>query len=341
MKVLVTGATGFIGSHLLHRLLARGDRVRVLVRSERDASELAVLGAETVRGDVRDPSAVAEAVADREIVYHLAKAHSSSTRSTTQSVNVGATAILARAVEQSGVARLVHASSAAVYGSMTANQPLREDCPLRPQSQYARSKSLAEEILRSEYLRVGLPVVLARISSVLGPGALRWRSLFEAIAQKRFWSPGPGTNHHHLVDVSDIVEGVLLCGRTPGVEGRAYNLAGSESVTLQELIQLIARELDMPAGPRRTIPAGPLLLYQWLNDSLGKVAGLKLPRADGISTLMNNRILDISRARQELGYHPSVGVVDAIHRTAEWYRMQGYLPRVRSKDPGAPEHAAL
>src|SRR6476620_11421307 len=134
MNVLVTGATGFIGSHLLSRLLPSQHRVRVVVRPGTDAAGLAGLGVEIVRGDISDPRVLADAVSDCGVIYHLAKAPSSSSRSTMHRVNVEATAALARAAQRAGIARLVHASTAAVYGSAPEDHPLREECRFRADS---------------------------------------------------------------------------------------------------------------------------------------------------------------------------------------------------------------
>ena len=341
MKVLVTGATGFLGYHLITRLLADGDRVRALVRPETNASELAILGVELVRGDVRDRDVVRVAVAGCELVYHLAKAHSSSSKRTVQEVNVGGTANLARAVLQVDDVRVVHASSASVYGSVPTNLPVHEDSPMMPDSEYAESKAQAERILQAEHRQAGLPVVLARITSVLGPRTMGWGPLFNAIARRRLWLPGKGEGHRHLVDVADVIDGLIRCGRTPGIEGRTYNLAGQEAIKLRELADLIARELEVGADYRRMLPAAPFRVYKRASDTLARLTGVQLPRAEGISNLISDRFLDISRASRELGYTPSIGMPEAIRRMAQWYRLQGYLPKTALKNSSAAQRALL
>jgi nucleoside-diphosphate-sugar epimerase len=341
VNVLVTGATGFIGRHLIARLLNGGDRVRALVRPATDGSDLAALGVELVRGDVRDPTAVEHAAAHCELVYHLAKASSSGSDSTVQAVNVGGTANVARAALRAGVARLIHCSSAAVYGSSMGTRPVDEDMPPMPDSRYAWSKALAERVLQSERVCANLPVVVARITGVMGPGTPRWRLLFRSVAQRQFRIPGAGSNHHHLADVSDIVEGLLLSATRRGIEGRTYNLAGSEPIRLRDLVQLIAAELGVPGELPRGFPATPFRIYGWLSGIISRITGMSLPRADGIAAIMSDRILDISRARDELGYAPRTSLPEAIHRTAEWYRAQGSLCISRPMGSGAAEHALL
>jgi nucleoside-diphosphate-sugar epimerase len=320
MRVLVTGATGFIGSHLVERLLGSGAQLRALVRHGTDASSLEPRGVEVVRGDVRDPETVRHAMADRQVVYHLAVAPRGWRAKMLQAVNVEGTGNVARAAARAGVARLVHASSASVYGEGVRGSAIHEDSPLNPFTEYGRSKLRAEQALRSQHDSAAVPVVFARISTVIGPRAKGWRGLFAAIEAKRFWMPGAGLNYHHIVDVADIVEGLLLCAATPNIEGRAYNLAGPEAIRLRDMLQLIVRELGTGEEPPRALPAGPLQVYRRLSDALEGVTGVALPRAGNIANFMKHRVLDISRARRELGYAPRVSPQEAIRRTTEWYR---------------------
>lgn len=313
-----------------------------LVRPASDASALESLGVEVVRGDVRDQRAVELAVADCQIVYHLARPKLSAALSNAalHSINVEGTANVARGAARAGVERLVHCSSTAIYGHWIREGPFREDSPIRPDSPYAQSKALGEEAVRF-HAGDHLPVVVARITTVLGPGSRGWIDLFRSVAARRLRMIGPGATHHHPADVSDIVEGLLLCGSVKGAEGRTYILAGNEPVLLRNLIQLIAEELDVRGNPPRMLPAAPFRLYLLLNDVVRTVAGTGLPRANGVTFHLSNRILDISRARQELGYSPRVTLPQAIHRTAEWYRTQGYLPLSGTPAAGSAKHALL
>jgi len=245
-----------------------------------------------------------------------------------QTINVEGTANVARAAARAGVARLVHTSSAAVYGEGVRGSAVHEDSPFKPISEHGRSKVRAEQALKSQPDSRPAPVVFARISSVLGPRAEGWRGLFAALEAKRFRMPGAGLNHQHLADVADIVEGLLLCAATPNIEGRAYNLTGPESIRLRDMLQLMVRALGLGEKPPPALPAGPLRVYLRLSDALAAIAGVSLPRADNIAHFMNDRVLDISRARRELGYAPRVGPQEAIQRTAEWYRGAAHSRRV-------------
>lgn len=329
MNVLVTGATGFIGRHLVEWLAHEGGHVKALVRPEANTSWLNALGVEIVRGDLCDAKAVERAAENCQVVYHLAaktEALSLLSRKDVQMANVQGTDNVARAVVRAGVERLVFCSSVAVYGRIVKNQMIDENTQTNPDSPYGESKLIGERVVLSRE-RDGLPAVVARISTVWGPGTSSWLGLFRSIASGRFRLIGAGHNHHHLADVSDIVDGIILCGSVKGVEGRTYILAGSESVQLRELVEMIGEEVGVTCFPEH-LPAAPLHVYRVLDRIAVALIGRKLPRADRLAIFLGDRTFDISRARQELGYIPRISTRDTIRRLAEWFRVQGYLPRL-------------
>src|SRR3990172_1636658 len=245
INVLVTGATGFIGRHLVKRLRREGNRIRALVRPGTDASSLCALGIDITRGDIRDYEAVERAVKNCQLVFHLAAKTErlELPRKAVQAVNVLGTANVARAAVHAGVGRLVLCSSAGVYGRIIKNLAIDEDTNVKPDSPYGESKVLAEQIALFHHERHGLPIVVARITSVFGPGALSWLGLFQSIASGRFRLIGSGNNKHQFVDVLDVVEGLVLCGFAKGVEGRTYIIAGSDPIRLREFVQMIGEEV--------------------------------------------------------------------------------------------------
>lgn len=336
MKALVTGATGFIGRHLTERLATNGDWVRTLVRVGSDASGLQALGIEIVRGDVRDPAAVARAAAGCERVYHLAGKtgrHRMGFREFA-TVNMAGTENVARAAARAGVRRLVLASSTSVYGNAIQNRAIDEWTATRPDSPYGHSKLRAERIALDVQAAEGVPVVIARVTSTLGPGAGTWSPLFQSIAAGRFGMIGLGENHHHLADVADIVEGLVLCGVAAGAEGRVYILAGGEPAPLRVFIAMIGEEVGSPASAR-VVSAAPLRVYRQANRAAIALGWRSLPRYDRVEFFLGDRVFDLSRAREELGFVPRVGLREAIRRTTDWLRSQGVLPPVVGCPPGA------
>jgi nucleoside-diphosphate-sugar epimerase len=326
MSILVTGATGFIGRHLIERLIAEQHRVRALVLSHEDTSELERLGAETVRGNVLDYPSLQGAAEHCRRIFHLAARTEASgpTRKDFEEVNVRGTDNVARAALWAGVERLVFCSSGALYGRDIRNRAINEETAPFPDSPYGRSKYLAERVLLSHHERDGLPVVLARTSAVLGPGAMSWLNLFRTIAGGRFRLIGHGANYHHVSDIEDIVDGLVRCGSVPSLEGHTYILAGPQPVQLRELVQIIADAVGALKLPIQW-PAGPFRLYEAASRSFFSWTGCRLPRADRIDLFLGDRAFDLSRSRYMLGYEPKVGTKDAVHRTADWFKQHGYI----------------
>lgn len=320
---MVTGATGFIGSHLVDRLLADGEEVTAFVRPTTDSTGLARKGVRVVTGDVRDAREVERAIKGAEIVYHLAraKAHGARPMSEVRAVNIDGTFNVARAASRNGISRIVHASSVAVYGSRTGAKPITEDATLHPDTPYARSKLAGEEMLR----HATVPVVIARITAVMGRGARSWLSMFRSIGAHKLRLVGAGVNRHHPADVSDIVDGLVLCGTTPDAASRVYNLAGPESVRIGDIVKTIAAELHANGEVPSPVPAAPIEVYLWVNRLADRIAGLRLPRVDSVLFLTSDRVLDLTRAADDLGYKPKVAVREMVARTAEWGRSEGLI----------------
>jgi len=266
LNVLVTGATGFIGHHLVERLTHEACHIRTLVLPEEDASALEAFGIQIIRGDICDHRAAERAVTDCQVVFHLAARVEAlnPSRNALQSVNVHGTANLIRAAAGAGVDRFVLCSSVGVYGRLIRNLAINENTRAKPDSSYGESKLLAERVALSQHERDALPVVITRLAGVFGPGALSWLNLFRTIASGRFRLIGSGSNYHHYVDVADVAEGLVPCGAVKGVEGRTYLIAGSEPVRLRNLVQTIGKAFGVTRF-RASLPAGPFHLYKILN----------------------------------------------------------------------------
>jgi nucleoside-diphosphate-sugar epimerase len=326
MKVLVTGAAGFIGRHLVDRLLRESCEVRTFVLPGSAPDWSADAGVQTIEGDVRDYNSVRSAAAGVDLIYHLAaltqpdRLHPN----TLYDVNVGGTRNIARAALEHSVDRLVHVSSAAVYGRRIRKHGINEETPKRPDSPYSKSKLQAEQLLLSYQEKDGLPIVIARTSNVFGPGAQDWREFFQLIAAGRFRFIGKGHGLMQVTSVEDMTQGLWLCGTRAGVEGNSYIITGGQSISLCEWIELIRAEtggsIQEPA-----IPAAPLHIYNMLDSIVYAAFRRELPRADRLNLFLSDRSFDISRAATDLDYHPRSSARDVVRQTVKWYRSQGYL----------------
>ncbi len=326
MKVLITGATGFIGSHLTELLVEEGHAVKALARESSDVSLLKSLSVEIVHGDIRDLPAVEKAVSGCSHVYHLAartSRHESSSRQDDYVMNVEGTRNVVNASLKAGVERLVYGSSVGVYG-LIKNLPVDEKTSPNPNTRYRQSKLKGEEMVLLKHKKEGLPVVIARISSVYGPRSFNWLSLFQAIGTKRFRMLGAGENNRDMGYVSDVVEGIKLSGVIQGIEGQTYIISGKEPIKLNLLVSMIAEELGVEISPIRS-PEFPFRAWYNLATFLYRYSGLELPRAHMYEMFLEDRVLDISKAERELEYSPKVPLRNGIQQTVVWYRNNGYV----------------
>ena len=322
--ILVTGATGFVGSHLVESL--RGaEPLRALARPESDVSALEAAGVEIVRGDIRDPDAARHSVRGCRVVHHLAAltSHRGASARDLVETNVDGTARLAAAALDAGVERFVFASAIKVYG-IARRGTLDEDTRRDPVSTYALSKARAEDLLFGLVETRGLPLVVARLGGMLGAGAVGWLGLFRSIADGSFRMLGSGRGRYPAADVDDVAAGLRRSADVSGIEGRVYNLTGAP-VTLAELVDAIAEAVGGPP-PRRPLPAAPLHAYRILQRAALALTGRSLPRFSRVELFLGDRVFDISRARRDLGYDPKTDLRESVARTALWFRERGLLP---------------
>jgi nucleoside-diphosphate-sugar epimerase len=331
MEILVTGGTGFVGAHLIQRLLARGHRVRSLdPNSGVFDSELRSAGAMLSVGSVTDPTDVERAMRGCDLVYHLASPFGDILQPDRVywDIEVNGTRNVLGAAERLGVRRVVHCSTQGVHGSI-AQPPGDEESPIAPRDYYCYSKVAGEQVCR-EFMARGLEIVIVRPTSVYGPGDLRgWLQLYRMVSRGWFLMIGSGTTLNHPVYVENLVDLFELSATSPVAKGRVY-LAGDETpVTLTELV----RSIGAAVGSGVRILRFPSYGVAWLGasfiEALGKALRIKPPIfRRRLSWFTTNRVFRIDRAKSELGYQPRVDLREGLARTAAWYRKAGYLPLV-------------
>jgi dihydroflavonol-4-reductase len=328
MQTFVTGASGFLGGHLALTLARRGDRVRALVRRPPAGGPLAgEPNIEFITGDLTRRDDVLRASEGCSRFYHIGALYRSAGEkdSVFYDVNVGGTENVLEAARRHGAERVVHCSTVGVHGDVE-EFPADENSPFRPHDVYQRSK-LEGELLAREAAEKGLPVAVFRPAAIYGPGDTRFLKLFRTIHDGRFRMFGTGKVYYHMVYVSDLVDGAILCGEHPAAAGRAYILAGPRYTTIEELAAVVAESLGRPA-PRGRLPLAPLRLAARACEALCRPLGLDPPlhrrRLDFFTV---NRAFSIEKARRELGYEPKVDLAEGCRLTAGWYREQGLLKK--------------
>lgn len=323
--MLVTGATGFAGGHLVRRLRQQGHRVRALVRSVSRVRPLLDHGVEIVQGDITRASDVERAAEGAWKIFHVAAVFRTAGHPDGHyyDVNVGGTRNVMEAARRQGVERVVHCSTVGVHGDVR-DVPSTEESPLNPGDIYQKTKLAGEEAAREAFAR-GLPGAVVRPGAIYGPGDLRLLKLFRTVHNGSFLMFGSGETLYHLVYIDDLIDGMLLCAERPEAVGEVFILAGPRYLTLDEMVELIAKAVGV-ATPRGHLPMWPLVAAAAACEAVCRPFHLEPPlhrrRAD---FFRKNRAFSCEKARRMLGYEPRVDPSEGILRTARWYFENGHL----------------
>ncbi len=324
--ILVTGATGFTGGALCRRLVRDGHRVRGLSLPGIDTAGLAKAGVEMVTGDLREKNTLGPAVSGTDLVYHIAAVYREEgiPKKTFWDVNVEGTRNLLDTALECGVKRVVHCSTVGVQGEIT-HPPAAETAPYNPGDYYQKSK-MEGELLALDYFRnKSLPGVVFRPVGIYGPGDTRFLKLFRFIQKGTFRMFGSGEVLYHLTYIDDLVDGILLAGETPGVEGEVFTLAGPEYGTLNEQVALIAKVLGVRVALKK-YPVWPLWTAGLLCEIVCRPLRINPPvYRRRVDFFIKDRAFDITKARTMLKYTPKIGLEEGLSRTAEWYKSQGLI----------------
>jgi nucleoside-diphosphate-sugar epimerase len=335
MRVLVTGATGFIGGHLVHCLVAQGHRVRALVRRESPA--LAEAGVELVWGDLTDLETVRAAVSGVEAVSHLAAVRDAwgIPASVYERVNVEGTRHLLEAAAEAGVHRFLYCSSVGVAcypGNLEADETL-PFCEPTSQVLYHRSKAQAERTVLESARSGRVPALVVRPVITYGPDDERGMvtRMVMLLEQGRFMLVGNGRDHVDLVYVDDLVAGMCLALER-GAVGTVYILSGTAPIQARKLVAKICDLLGRHP-PSICVPAPIARAAGWAMETLYR-AGDRLGVLDGkepfitcdkVATLTMDWGFSHARAGQELGYRPQVDYGKGLRRTLDWLQETGFL----------------
>lgn len=331
MRVLVTGASGFLGGHLIEELVKRGYGVRGMVRDLRKASHLRDLGVELVYGDLTRRETLPQVVRGVDAVIHLAAYYTfTGSKKLYMLVNVEGTRALAQATLKSGVKRFIYCSSTEAIGPVKS-PPGDENTTPNPQFEYGRSKLLAEQVVK-ELSASGLEYTIVRPSGMYGPrnvdDVAYW--FIMAIARGGFLSKFMIGSGEHLVQfahVKDVVQGFTLVLEKPEVSvSQAYIISDERAYTYKEVYEIITRILGKEPPKIKLNPkiAKLLLTFTEIYDRLRGRENLILRRSivDAVTT---HRAYSIDKAKKELGYKPQYDLKKGLEETIKWYKDNGFL----------------
>ena len=325
-NVLVTGGNGFIGSHLVERLVEKGASVRCLVRETSDLRWLQRMNLEYIRADLADVNSLEPAVAGVDTVFHVAGKTKACTEEEFHRTNAMGTMNLLQAVLRVNpdIGRFVYVSSQAAVGPSRDGRPVDESSYPRPVSPYGESKLAGEKAVLACSSQI--PVTIVRPSAVYGPRDTDVYFLFRMVSRGMKPVLGWRERYGHFIYVDDFIQGLLLAGESEKAVGQTYFIASEYPITWRELGEEIARIVGMRAVVVH-IPISLITTVAGVVEVVSKV--MKRPSVlnrEKIKELSQRFWLcDGSKAREELGFFVGCTLREGIEKSVAWYREMGWL----------------
>ncbi|HEY7638051.1 MAG TPA: NAD(P)-dependent oxidoreductase [Gemmatimonadales bacterium] len=322
MKALVTGATGFVGSHLAEALRQRGDELTVLARSAAKAGTLAPLQCRVVSGDLHDAQALARAVEGQDVIYHVAGVIAARTEAEFIRANRDGTAQLAAAAERGGRPRLVFVSSMAAAGPARRGTPLVGNEPARPVTAYGRSKLAAEQVITGS----SLPWSIVRPPMVYGPRDLEVLKVFR-LARLGF-APvfGDGTQELSAIHGADLATALIAVATCPAAVGRTYYACHPEVFTSAQFVQAVGAAVGRKVKIVR-IPLGVGRVALQITELSARVGH----KATILTADKANEFFQVAWTgdpaplARDTGWKAAFDLSRGLAQTFAWYRSAGWL----------------
>jgi nucleoside-diphosphate-sugar epimerase len=320
MKALVTGATGFIGSHLCEELIRRGYRVTCLSRETSSHTWIENLNVTHIRGDCTDRESLLRNSDEFDYVFHLAGLTKACSPDAFYSVNARGTANLVRTVAERNpsVKRFIYVSSLAAIGPSRNGAPVLEDTPPAPVSHYGKSKLEGEMAVLK--FRDDLPVTILRPPAVYGPRDRDMLVLFQMIKKGFFFDLGKC--YYSLLYVDDLIQGILLSAEREQAVGKTFFLCDGNIYTGDEIANEISSVLQVRARPVK-VPKFAMSFFAAVSEKLNKRGIINRDRIEDFKH--THWICEADKACKELGFSPKVLMKEGIRWTADWYRKQRWL----------------
>lgn len=329
MKNLVTGATGFIGSHIAQRLVKEGEEVIALVRKTSNIEFLSSLGVKFAYGDINDLESLKAPMQGVDTVYHSAAlADEWISPEEARRVNVDGTRNLLDVARASGVKRFVFVSSLAVLG-MRDHHGTSADAPYhKTGDSYIDTKIDSEELAINYYKKYGFPVTVVRPGFVFGPRDNKLiPRLSDRLDKKQFMFIGSGKNKINMVYIENLIDAIILAGRSEKAIGQKYNVTNDSGMTIEGLISQIV-DIWKFEKPTKHIPKFVAYLVCNILTAIARLTKAKEPpyiTKTRIKFLSLNLDFDITKTKRDLGYSPRISMAEGLKRTKEWIDSQHSL----------------
>lgn len=325
-RAVVTGATGFVGSHLCRELLDHGYYVTALHRKSSDLGALNGLEIEYAEADIKDPDSLRDAFSGADVIFHIAALFREAKHPDSEywHVNVDGTKNVLEVAIEKGVTKIIHCSTVGVH-SHIPNPPANEDEPYRPGDVYQETKCEGEKLALTYFRDKRIDGCVVRPAMIWGPGDRRTLKLFKGIAERRLPIIGTGKTLLHWVNVNDLVIGFRLAYETSNNCGEIYIMAGQEAIQLRDLFRAIASELGVGLLPFR-IPAFPVQLLGALVETICIPLRIEPPiYRRRVDFFTKTRAFDWSKAKRDLEYQPEGSIEDEIAAIIQSYRALKWL----------------
>ena len=323
---LVTGASGYIGSHLVRLLLKSELKVRVFVREESRLEPEFKGRVEVFIGNLDDRESIKAAMQGVYGVYHVGAVYREAKHPEEYffKVNAEGTRIVFEEAIAAGVKRIEHCSTGGVMGDIT-NPPGNDKTPYAPGDMYQRSKVEAEKIALDFYRSGKVGGVVVRPAMVYGPGDTRHQKLFKMVARGKFFYVGDGMRDVHFVNVEDLVRGFKLGMDHEERNGEIYSIAGRHPTKLKLAVNIIADHLKAKR-PWIHIPVKPMQMAGTICEMICKPFGIEPPLYKRrVDFFTKNRNFDVEKPKREIGYEATLSVEDELCYVADWYKANGWL----------------
>ncbi len=328
MKAFVTGATGFVGSNLVKRLLKEGFKVGILVRENSDLSNVKGIDCKIHYGDLKDYKSLIDSLKGYEFLFHVAADYRLWVPKPEEiyANNVEGTKNIMLAALEADIKRIVYTSSVATLGLNPYGTPADEETPVTLDDMighYKKSKFLAEREVKKMVTEKGLDAVIVNPSTPVGPGDIKptptGRMILEAAQGKMPAYVDTGLN---IVHVDDVAEGHILALKK-GTTGRRYILGG-ENMTLKEIFTEVAR-ISGKRPPRIKLPHNLIMPVAYIAEAISRITGKEpMVTVDGVKLAKKRMFFTSKRAIKELGYNPRPAK-EALRDAVNWFKERGLL----------------